>query len=481
MSPISDAVVFSVILAVNLLLVGSLVVGSLAVTFRLLKNVSPRARYVISLASFVVTVIVPVTLSAAGPPKPVPDAVARHESLRNSAAQPDDIMLSGEILSGLTEAPVSVVSNRLGALAASFSNSAAGHFFFLLWVAGGLFLTLREVAAHRRLRAAVQNWKPAHDSERDVLFCPEGVSLYFDVDERPATVGLVNPAVVLPTYISGVLPLDSVRHILRHEVAHARWRDPLVNSILRLLRSVFWVCPALWLIERCARAEMEAAADHAVVTEFSANSSEFEATALKYATTLLAAAQQFNSFGPHKYHRPQTMSLGTGSRLEGRVRRLLEYSAEPRHGRVATATVIAALSLTVMAAMPLASRPPETESASHVADVKTDTPFESETAGQNFLDDVKVGANTGWPSGHQSFRLRASDAGRRGASAAPSHLSLPSSEAVPREDIGSLRSSRKVPKASEYNLRALDTRLRNMDALEAGLDQLKRARPLGGR
>lgn len=464
MSPISDAVVFSVILAANLLLVGLLVVGNLAITFRLLKNVSPRARYIISLASFVVTVIVPVTLSVAGSPELMPDTVAKHESLRNSATQTDDVMLAGKISSGLTEVPATALSDTLGALAVSFSNSAAGHVFFLLWVAGGLYLTLREVAAHRRLRAAVKHWEPAIDSERDALLCPEGVSLYFDEDERPATVGLLNPAVVLPTSISSVLPLDSVRHILRHEVAHARWRDPLANSILRLLRSVFWVCPALWLIERCARAEMEAAADHAVVMEFSANGSEFEATALQYATTLLAVAQQFNSFGAHEYGRPQTTSLGTGSRLETRIRRLLEYSAEPLRGRVASATVIAALSLAAMTAMPLASRPPEPESASHGAGVNTHTPPGLETAGQNFFDDMEDGVAeltgrpglelaptaTGWLSRNQTSQLRALEADRRGTIDAP-------------------------------KLQTLDTRLRNMNALGARLNRLNQLQPLDGR
>ena len=446
MSPISDAVVFSIILAINLLLVGTLIVGSLAVAFRLLKNVSPRARYVISLASFVVTITVPVTLSIADSPELMPDAVARHESLRNSATQSGDVRLTGEISSDPTEVSVTTLSERLGALAVSFSNSAAGHVFFLLWVMGGLYLTLREVAAHRRLRAAVQNWEPAIDSARDALLCPEGVSLFFDKDERPATVGLLNPAVVLPTSISSVLPLDSVRQILRHEVSHARWRDPLANSILRLLRSIFWVCPALWLIERCARAEMEAAADHAAVKEFSANGSEFEATALKYATTLLAAAQQFNSFGPHEDKRPQTMSLGTGSRLEARVRLLLEYSAEPRRGRIASASVIAALSLAIMPAMPFASWSPETESASRGAEVKTDTSLEPETAGQNIFDDMEVGvaeltsrpglelapAPTGWSSKNQPSRLRALEAGRRGASDAPSHSTPLSSVTLPQ-------------------------------------------------
>ena len=461
MSPTSDAVVFSVILAVNLLLVGSLVVGSLAVTFRLLKNASPRARYVISLASFVVTVAVPVTLSVAGSPELMPDAVARHESLRSSDTQQDDVMPVREVSSGLTEVRATAPSATLGALAVSFSNSAAGHVFFLLWMTGGLYLTLREVVAHRRISAAVQNWEQAIDSERDALLCPEGVPLYFDEEERPATVGLLNPAVVLPASISSVLPPDSVRHILRHEVAHARWRDPLANSILRLLRSVFWVCPALWLIERCARAEMEAAADRAVVVEFSASGSEFEATALQYATTLLAAAQQFNSFGPHKYGRPQATSLGTGSSLETRVRRLLEYSAKPRRGRVASATVIAALSLAAMTAMPLASRPPEAESASHGTGVKTHTPPGPETAGQNFFDDTEDGVAgltgrpglepahtaTGVPSRNQTSRLRALEADGRETIDAP-------------------------------KLQALDTRLRNMNALGARLNRLNQLQPL---
>lgn len=470
MSIISDAVIFSVILAINLLLVGLVVVGSLAVTLGLLKNISPRVRYVISLAAFVVTVAVPVTLSVADSPMLMQEGAAGHESLRRSVTQPDEAMLAGEISNGLTEVRVKALSTTLGALAESFSSSAAGHLFFLLWLTGGLYLTLREVAAHRRLRAAMQNWEPAIDSERDVLRCSEGVSLYFDEDEKPATVGLLNPAVILPTSISSVLPLDCVRQILRHEVAHARWRDPLANSILRLLRSLFWVCPALWLIERCARAEMEAAADHAVVTESSANGSEFEATALQYATTLLAAAQRFNSFKSHEYNRPQAASLGPGSRLEARVRRLLEYSAEPRRGRVASATVVAALSLAVMTAMPLASRPPETESTSHVAGVQTNTPPGLAMADQkfNFFDDTETGAAD-------------LEAGGRRASDAPSHLRPSSSATSTQGQMGSLHSSRKASKESTYKLRALDTRLRSLDTLGVGLNQLKRAQPLEGR
>jgi hypothetical protein len=201
-----------------------------------------------------------------------------------------------------------------------------------------------------------QSWREATVSERKELAVPDGISLRFG-EESPATVGLFYPVIVLPERFPNDLSLRQKRFIVRHELSHAKWRDPLVNFILRLMRAAFWVNPALWLLERIVAGERESAADSAAVANGSPNESESANAALSYATTLLSVAKHFNSDA----HRgsllgANTIGLYNGNVLESRVRRLLARSSKTTNFRILLAAAILAGSFAGLFFMPVAFR-----------------------------------------------------------------------------------------------------------------------------
>lgn len=490
MNFISAAVLFAVKLAVNLLLIGSLVAGSLAISFRLLKNISPRVRYVISVVAFLIVVVMPLAFSLDSSRERISlpmIAGTKFKSVVENSSEQNDVLNEGATSRGSSEAAEIALTDSLNAFTLFAANSSLGNIFFSLWIVGAACFLCLDGIAHWRLRKTLKAWKPATHSERKELLCPEGVPLYFDEYQSPGTVGFFNPAIVLPQRFSKDLPLDSRRYIVQHEAAHALWRDPLVNSLFRLLRSIFWVCPALWLLERFANAEREAAADRAVILKFSANKSEFEATSIKYATTLVAVAKQFGSPGRHNHYWPQTTGIGGGTGLENRVRRLLADSAQTTLFHLAFAAVIFIISLAALTVMPLASQPSQSSVVSSGMEKKMLSPLVEEKSGRTLFDE-KVIRDSGIIGG-QEREVKSSVVGSRSKPDSSSPLNVDRNKAgvtgsiseelslispESEESMTSLNASINTLNRKLQELGARNSRLeQESNDLEAGAGQLQ--------
>ena len=66
----------------------------------------------------------------------------------------------------------------------------------------------------------------------------------------PVVVGVVKPAVLLPVAFASQLRLEQLEAILRHEFAHIRRWDPVMNLVQRLVEVVLFFHPAVWLASR---------------------------------------------------------------------------------------------------------------------------------------------------------------------------------------------------------------------------------------
>ena len=130
----------------------------------------------------------------------------------------------------------------------------------IAWLAVAVVLLMRDAIGHVRLRRARRALPDAPAELKRALDWPASVSLVFSEGAMPFTAGLLKPAVVLPRDLSEQFSMNVVQRIARHELSHARWRDPLVYAVLRVVAAVFWVAPA-WIALRWVRREREAAAD----------------------------------------------------------------------------------------------------------------------------------------------------------------------------------------------------------------------------
>lgn len=365
MNAFSGMILFAIVLAINLFLLGAVMAGGLWLTFRFIENAAPRLRYLIAVVVFLLVVLFPVvaTLGISFEQKPSSNAVgaagaaiaeaARQDTDENSTGR-DSASMRENDAAGVIDKTENISVSRLDSFISFTAGSVFGKLFFGLWLAGACFLIFREALGLRQIQKARKLWKSATEAEKQSLRCPKDVPLYFDRDQSPGTIGLLHPVIVLPEQFFAALPPESRRFIMRHELSHARWRDPLAGVLLRIIRAVFWISPALWLLERLIDAEREAAADRAAIASCS-NDAELEKNALSYADALLSAARGFSSFESQNQNR-KLPAIGIGgegnNKLEMRIRRLLSSA---QTSRLHVASAIAAVLLTGAAAgvMPL--------------------------------------------------------------------------------------------------------------------------------
>lgn len=377
----SDLILFAVNLAVNLFLPGLLIAGGVAILFRLVRGAPPRLRYIITVAAFLIAAFIPlaVTLNGSiGLDTFIETRQGRNANSIDHNFTNQSSVITPEIgLAALGPDSEKTSVDFLNKFAFIVADSFIGTILLSLWISGSFCFLLRDILALRRLRKARQNWRRATNSERKELAFPNGTALYIG-EESPATVGLFRPVIVLPGRFPDDLSLASKHFIIQHELAHARWRDPLINSLLRLIRSLFWISPALWLLECIAGAEQESAADHTAIIECSVHKSDFGATALNYATMLVLVAKHFNSLTQRDSVPPNTIALTNGSILESRIRRLLADPSKPTRLRVCSASIIFVSSLVGLFFIPVAFQSKEVKSQAEEAVVNNTQEQEKE-------------------------------------------------------------------------------------------------------
>ena len=74
-------------------------------------------------------------------------------------------------------------------------------------------------------------------------------------------VGVLHPQIWLPHTLPGALTPAELRHVLLHELGHARRRDLLAQWLCSLACCLHWFNPLVWLLARLARTDRELACD----------------------------------------------------------------------------------------------------------------------------------------------------------------------------------------------------------------------------
>jgi beta-lactamase regulating signal transducer with metallopeptidase domain len=82
----------------------------------------------------------------------------------------------------------------------------------------------------------------------------------------PAIMGVVRPRLVLPAHLAEEGDKKQLRHILFHELMHYKRKDLLVIGLLNALSAIYWFNPAVWLLVRFVRKDMETACDANVLS-----------------------------------------------------------------------------------------------------------------------------------------------------------------------------------------------------------------------
>jgi len=151
--------------------------------------------------------------------------------------------------------------------------------------------------------------------------------------QGPDLCGLLRPVILLPRGLSEQIDAESLRQVLRHELIHLQRWDLAWNLLQVCVQIAWWWNPLVWFANARIRSLREAAVDEAVMLE--SGSDEYPAT--------LVAVARYCAVPPRM---PMAFLgvLESGSRLEVRVRRLLErpLPRSARLGWVGCVTVLVA-------------------------------------------------------------------------------------------------------------------------------------------
>jgi len=140
----------------------------------------------------------------------------------------------------------------------------------LAWIAGVLVLTLRLVCVERRFRRRLACSAPASDESAGPLLeeCAQTLRVRERVEvieteevDSPAVYGLWRKRLLLPEGLREQLSAEELRHVLLHELAHIKRRDPELNWLLVMLQILHWFNPMLWFAFARARGDRELATD----------------------------------------------------------------------------------------------------------------------------------------------------------------------------------------------------------------------------
>jgi TonB family protein len=233
-------------------------------------------------------------------------------------ALPSSVQLASPLSS---EAPAEVAVSQSASFAAAETQApAAVPALVLVWSAGfvvtGGVLALAVVRLRRIARRAQRldtgSWP---DLARTVAATyglrRNVVILRTDVPGLLATSGVRHPRVLIPPGASE-WPEDRVAVVLRHELAHVRRRDWLVQIVSEALVTIAWFNPLMWLACRRLRRESELACDDAVIAG--------GVSAGDYASHLLALARICRGSAPR--WTPAT-PMAHSSTLERRIAAML--------------------------------------------------------------------------------------------------------------------------------------------------------------
>jgi beta-lactamase regulating signal transducer with metallopeptidase domain len=140
----------------------------------------------------------------------------------------------------------------------------------LVWLAGALTLVARFVWANHRFGRRLAGYPPVRDPAFEELFkeCTKSLGVRQRVTvieteevESPAVYGLWRKRLLLPEGLREELTPGELRHVLQHELAHLKRRDPELNCLVAALHMLHWFNPVLWVAFARMRADRELATD----------------------------------------------------------------------------------------------------------------------------------------------------------------------------------------------------------------------------
>ncbi len=145
------------------------------------------------------------------------------------------------------------------------------HIWVFIWLAGAAACAAYTLwGSWRFARIMNRRTVPVHDADMLALFAecrtvlnvrrPVGL-VAAEEGVSPALYGLLKPRVMIPAPLFTTLDSEKLRHIMLHELAHAKRHDIALNWLMHLVLSIHWFNPVLWFAAGRLRQDQEMASD----------------------------------------------------------------------------------------------------------------------------------------------------------------------------------------------------------------------------
>ena len=196
---------------------------------------------------------------------------------------------------------------------------------------GAIFVLLAALVASVRLRRLIRSAKPVDDTALHVVENMRSAvrtigSIRFVVSDRidiPFSCGVFRKTVVLPSSLSNQLTESQLDAVLRHEFAHHRRWDLLMNWLQIFATAIWWFHPILWFVNRELRRVREECCDDRLL-------SRGEVTDEVYSETLVAVARLSSQ---RSRHIPMAVSMADPRHpLSQRLERIMDPDLRRRDG-----------------------------------------------------------------------------------------------------------------------------------------------------
>lgn len=203
-----------------------------------------------------------------------------------------------------------------------------------LWFCGVAIFTLRLIGGFIQLQKFKTNGVQTPDLEwqgRYSALCgklvirPAVKLLQSDLITTPIAIGWLKPMIIVPASAFLQINPNELETIIAHELIHIRRYDPLVNILQNVIEVLFFYHPAMWLISAQIRRERELAADASVMEIFSDSH-------VVYARAL-ANLEEVRHMANRK--QPRLAAAANGGNLMLRIERILQKNTEMKRANSA--------------------------------------------------------------------------------------------------------------------------------------------------